>query len=739
MSRTSTPERVSSQAVRRAPCSTGRASVASTCGPRACVLRARRSRRGRCRCRRSRGGPCCSGSGSGAARAGARAPLRADRVARRLVLGVDPERLGERRLTDRGRPNARRRVRAAAAVRRSAAARLTAVGRVAAISGSSRRRTASASARVAGRGLVEPDHQPVRSRRSRWPARRGRPASAIASFTSATLESRHSTSASGRRRWSMIVTASRSHQTAATARRSGTAGTGAVDDGEGRSGRPKGQRNSRWWDRRGRAPRTCGAQEVGSGRVGARTSAQCGRGQAAVRAGGGGEAGDSVSAVPARCEDAHRPVRHSPRTDPWMAHGHAHAHRLVHGRDDTARSARLSSHTAIVTQEPCVADRSAIGRCRHRAGRRSRSSGSRSDSASRRSAARSRTLATSARSTSSAGVGWTKQRSAQLLAICQSLPGPASSQLGIAIGTLRAGPPAASPHSLGFTPPSAIALVAFAALTATADVATSGWLHGIRLVAVPIVGARRGRPGADTDAGLARRAIALIALVAMLLLPGAPTQLGRHRGGRGHRRRRCSTDARRPRASIPVRHRPPSGARVACLTFAAILVLLPIARAACRPAKRGRPSPRRTRSTGRGRSSSAAAMWCCRCSTRPSSRRAGSPRTGSSRATAPHRPSRDRCSRSRPISAGRWARDRTARQERCSLSARSSCRRSCCSSASCRSGRASGRFPRAAGALAGVNAVVVGLLIAALYSPGLDRLGHAIGATWPWSASTSSR
>ena len=53
---------------------------------------------------------------------------------------------------------------------------------------------------------------------------------------------------------------------------------------------------------------------------------------------------------------------------------------------------------------------------------------------------------------------------AELVALCQSLPGPASSQLGIAIGMLRAGLRGGVAAWLGFTMPSALALVLFAEL-----------------------------------------------------------------------------------------------------------------------------------------------------------------------------------------------------------------------------------------------------------------------------------
>lgn len=76
---------------------------------------------------------------------------------------------------------------------------------------------------------------------------------------------------------------------------------------------------------------------------------------------------------------------------------------------------------------------------------------------------------------------------ADLVALCQFLPGPASSQLGIAIGTMRAGLIGGVVSWLGFTLPSAIALVGFALVTTSVDVAGAGWVHGLKIAAVAIV------------------------------------------------------------------------------------------------------------------------------------------------------------------------------------------------------------------------------------------------------------
>ncbi|MGH7302897.1 MAG: chromate efflux transporter, partial [Candidatus Rokuibacteriota bacterium] len=73
------------------------------------------------------------------------------------------------------------------------------------------------------------------------------------------------------------------------------------------------------------------------------------------------------------------------------------------------------------------------------------------------------------------------------LALCQFLPGPASSQVGIAIGITRAGLPGGVAAWLGFTLPSAIALVAFAYGIRVLDVGDAGWLHGLKVAAVAVV------------------------------------------------------------------------------------------------------------------------------------------------------------------------------------------------------------------------------------------------------------
>src|SRR5215204_3572748 len=78
---------------------------------------------------------------------------------------------------------------------------------------------------------------------------------------------------------------------------------------------------------------------------------------------------------------------------------------------------------------------------------------------------------------------WLEDRAyADLVALCQFLPGPASSQVGIAIGLSRAGYAGALAAWTGFTLPSAIALVVFAyGVDALGGAGGSGWLHGLKV------------------------------------------------------------------------------------------------------------------------------------------------------------------------------------------------------------------------------------------------------------------
>ena len=77
---------------------------------------------------------------------------------------------------------------------------------------------------------------------------------------------------------------------------------------------------------------------------------------------------------------------------------------------------------------------------------------------------------------------------ADILALCQFLPGPASSQVGITLGLLRGGLAGALCAWLGFTGPSALAMILFGyGVGAFGDLGHAAWLHGLKIVAVAVV------------------------------------------------------------------------------------------------------------------------------------------------------------------------------------------------------------------------------------------------------------
>jgi len=77
---------------------------------------------------------------------------------------------------------------------------------------------------------------------------------------------------------------------------------------------------------------------------------------------------------------------------------------------------------------------------------------------------------------------------ADLVALCQFLPGPASSQVGLALGWKRAGWAGALAAWLAFTAPSAILMVAFAyGVRIVGDLSHAGWVQGLKVAAVAVV------------------------------------------------------------------------------------------------------------------------------------------------------------------------------------------------------------------------------------------------------------
>lgn len=122
---------------------------------------------------------------------------------------------------------------------------------------------------------------------------------------------------------------------------------------------------------------------------------------------------------------------------------------------------------------------------------------------------------------------WMDEKSyADLVALCQFLPGPASSQVGIGIGVMRAGVLGGIVSFIGFTLPSVIALILFALILQGFDMGDAGWIHGLKIVAVAVVAHAILGMAQKLAPDLRRKALALFALVGTLLWQTAFTQVG---------------------------------------------------------------------------------------------------------------------------------------------------------------------------------------------------------------------
>lgn len=164
---------------------------------------------------------------------------------------------------------------------------------------------------------------------------------------------------------------------------------------------------------------------------------------------------------------------------------------------------------------------------------------------------------------------------AALLTLSQLLPGPASSQLAMGIGLLRAGLPGQIAAWAGFATPSAVLMVAFAlGLEATALPAAGGILKGLKLAALAVVAEAVRRLAGRFCRSARPFALATAALALALALPGLWGQLAAIALGaavgvpQGFDRPRPLAFAAAPRASV---------ARACAVGFLALLLLLPLA------------------------------------------------------------------------------------------------------------------------------------------------------------------
>jgi chromate transporter len=175
--------------------------------------------------------------------------------------------------------------------------------------------------------------------------------------------------------------------------------------------------------------------------------------------------------------------------------------------------------------------------------------------------------------------GWIDEETyADVVALCQFLPGPASSETGIAIGLLRAGPLGALAAWLGFTLPSAMLMFAFATVADRLPLET-GWLFPIlKLVAFAVVALAVWRMARALAWDRPRSTIALVSSAIVLLIPGSATQVAviLAAGLVGGLLLTAPPLSARAHVGVPIGRRTAS----ACLAlFLALLIALPIGRA----------------------------------------------------------------------------------------------------------------------------------------------------------------
>lgn len=115
---------------------------------------------------------------------------------------------------------------------------------------------------------------------------------------------------------------------------------------------------------------------------------------------------------------------------------------------------------------------------------------------------------------------------ADIVALCQFLPGPASSQVGIAIGMIRGGILGGIVSWAGFTLPSVLFLMLAAHLVVGFNVTDSGIIQGLKIVAVAIVAHALLGMQKNLAPDAIRIGIAIAAAIGVLLIPTAWGQIG---------------------------------------------------------------------------------------------------------------------------------------------------------------------------------------------------------------------
>jgi len=170
---------------------------------------------------------------------------------------------------------------------------------------------------------------------------------------------------------------------------------------------------------------------------------------------------------------------------------------------------------------------------------------------------------------------------ADIVALSQFLPGPSSSQVGISLGILRAGLPGAFAAWLGFTMPSALAMILFGyGVTRIGDLSQAAWLHGLKIVAVAVVANAVWGMARSLCPDRERASVAVGGAILALAVPSAAGQVGAIAAGAligwALLGRHASATPSEPLAV----HLPRSWSIAAAILFVVLLVGLPLLAAA---------------------------------------------------------------------------------------------------------------------------------------------------------------
>ena len=175
----------------------------------------------------------------------------------------------------------------------------------------------------------------------------------------------------------------------------------------------------------------------------------------------------------------------------------------------------------------------------------------------------------------------TEDAYADLVALCQFLPGPASSQVGLALGLRQAGWGGALAAWLGFTLPSALVMALLGlGLVAGQGLVPAGVLHGLKVAAVAVVAQAVWGMARSLCRGPARLLLMVLACALALLWPGVVGQVGAMLvaalAGLGLWGRAGAMPVPPSQGGLAAGVRPRTGALLLA-AFAALLVLLPLA------------------------------------------------------------------------------------------------------------------------------------------------------------------